>query len=112
MLNRKPVTRISTFLAVVLFFAVYSGCSKNPNKYTDNGVEKSQQGKYDEAIAEFNKAIAANPEDARAYYCRSVAYFFKKDYDKSWEEVYKAKSLGYKIEPDFLNNLKKASGKK
>lgn len=52
-----------------------------------------------------------DPNDAEAYNNRGLAYSDKKEYDKAWEDVYKAQSLGYKVHPEFLNALRKASGR-
>jgi rare lipoprotein A len=49
--------------------------------------------------------------DAQAYYNRGLVYFGKKDFVKTWEYVHKAESLGYKVDPKFLEELKKASGR-
>lgn len=72
----------------------------------------------EKAITNFNKVIELsiklslhNPYLGQAYELRAEAYFAKKDFDKSWEDVHKAKSLGYKVPEDFLDELKKASGR-
>ena len=52
-----------------------------------------------------------NPRFAEAYNNRGIAYYFKKEYDKSWENVKKAQELGYKSHPKFLEDLSKASGR-
>jgi len=36
----------------------------------------------------------------------------KGEYDKSWQDVHKAQSLGAQLAPDFLEQLRKASGRK
>ncbi|MFZ3090716.1 MAG: tetratricopeptide repeat protein [Nitrospirota bacterium] len=51
------------------------------------------------------------PNDADAYYNRGVAYYLKQEYDRAWEDVYKAQGLGYKVHPEFLNDLRNASGR-
>ena len=38
------------------------------------GIEMAQQKNYDGAVAEFTKAIQANPKDARGYTNRATAY--------------------------------------
>jgi len=63
-------------------------------------------------ISDFTKAIEINPGYAGVYYNRGFAYYFKKEYEKCWEDVHRAQALGYEIPPQFLDNLRKASGRK
>jgi len=68
----------------------------------------------DNIIEIFSDAIKNNPNDAGAYYNRAVAYFHKKDYENSWQDVHKAETLGIKIDSTFtglVDKLKKASGR-
>ena len=44
-------------------------------------------------------------------YSRGLAYYFKKEYDKSWDDIKKAQELGHQVPPKFLDNLRKASGR-
>jgi hypothetical protein len=48
---------------------------------------------------------------ALAYGNRGRAYYFKKEYDKSWDDIKKVQALGYQIPPEFLDDLRKASGR-
>jgi tetratricopeptide (TPR) repeat protein len=63
------------------------------------------------AISDFNKAIEINPRDAMAYNNRGLAYFFKSDYEKAWDDVHKAEDLGQQAHPKFLKMLREASGR-
>ena len=38
-------------------------------------------------------------------------HFFKKEYDEAWDDVYRARNLGYKVQPAFLRDLREASGR-
>jgi len=40
------------------------------------------------------------------------AYYFQREYEKSWKDVEKAQYLGQRIDPKFLDDLRKASGRK
>ena len=82
-----------------------------PGAYNNRGFAYTQKGEYDQAISDFNKSLEANQRDAGAYGHRARAYYFKKEYDKSWEDVKKAKELGFDIPADFLDDLRKASGR-
>ena len=45
-------------------------------------------------------------------YCnRGVAYYHKREYDKAWEDVHKAQSLGYQVNSGFLKAIREASGR-
>lgn len=57
------------------------------------------------------KAIKMNPKYAMAYNNRGVAYYHKGEYDKAWEDVRKAQSLGHQVRPRFLKSLREASGR-
>ncbi len=84
------------------------------------GAKKNFETKYvsfkendiDNMISVFSEAIKSQPNFAGFYYNRGIAYFYKKDYDKCWQDVHKAESLGYKFDHDFIVSLRKASGRK
>ena len=75
------------------------------------GIAYASKGQYDQAISDYTKALEINPQDAIAYCNRGIGYYFRKEYGKSWENVKKAQSLGYQIDPKFLDELRKASGR-
>jgi tetratricopeptide (TPR) repeat protein len=80
--------------------------------YYNRGDAYRSKGQFDLSIADYNNALEINPRYAMAYYNRGIAYYFKKEYDKSLENVKKAQELGDKIDPKFLEDLSKASGRK
>ena len=57
------------------------------------------------------KAIEANPRLAAAYFDRANSFYNKGEYDKVWEDISKAQSLGYHIPKKFLKSLRKVSGR-
>lgn len=79
--------------------------------YTNRGTAYMNKGQYDPAINDHTKAIEIAPQFAGAYYTRGRCYYLKKEYDKAWEDTKKAQNLGYQISPDFLEDLRKASGR-
>jgi len=79
--------------------------------YNNRGAAYARKGQYDQAISDFNKVLELNPNSAETYYNRAAAYYFKREYEKSWEDVEKAQSLGIGISPEFLDELRKASGR-
>ncbi len=78
--------------------------------YNNRGKVYWGKGQFDQAISDFNKAIEINPKDARAYNNRGVAYYYKSEYEKSWKDIEKAQSLGFQVNPEFLDKLHGASG--
>lgn len=86
----------------------------NPNfekAYNNRGDAHCQQGNLIQAISDYSRAIGINPDLKEARYNRGVTYYMIKEYDKAWLDVHKAEGLGYAINIEFLNALKKASGR-
>lgn len=80
----------------------------------DLGLTYADMRDYDNALTYFNKVLEINPaseNDGQFHNDRGIAYFFLKDYDKCWEDVNKAIQLGYRVHPQFLSELKRASGR-
>ncbi len=76
-------------------------------------MANSRKKEYDQAIADYTKAIEIDTQRfAVAYAERSLIYYVKKEYDKAWEDVHKAESLGQEVRPGFLKALRKDSGRK
>jgi tetratricopeptide (TPR) repeat protein len=67
--------------------------------------------KPDQAISDYTEAIEIDPWFAVAYAERVFAYYRNREYDKAWEDVHKAESLGQQIRPGFLKVLLKDSGR-
>ena len=65
----------------------------------------------DSIISIFSETIKKTPNYAGAYYNRALAYFYKNNYEQCWQDVHKAESLGCSFKADFLEALKKASGR-
>jgi tetratricopeptide (TPR) repeat protein len=100
-------------ISIIIFPALFS-CATTQQKaasYNSRGITYGQKGEPDQAISDFNKALEIEPKFALAYYDRGRSYYFKKEYDKSWEDIKRAQDLGYKIPAEFLEDLRKASGR-
>ncbi|MDD5584671.1 MAG: tetratricopeptide repeat protein [Candidatus Omnitrophica bacterium] len=79
--------------------------------YNNRGNAYDAKGNHEQAIADYSKVIDINPFYGWAYYNRAVAYSGKKDYDKAWDDIHKAEALGHSSDPEFLNDLGRASGR-
>jgi len=79
--------------------------------YYNRGIAYIAKDQYDQAISDFSKALEILPGFEAAYGNRGRAYYLKKNYDKSWDDVKKAQELGYQIPPEFIDALRKASGR-
>ena len=90
------------------------GGNKAPQQNSKESGAAIDLKEIDNIIVIFSQAIEKNPNHAGAYYNRAAAYFYKKDYDKSWQDIHKAGALGIKVDPVFIalvDKLKKASGR-
>ena len=89
---------------------------KNPRfgmAYYYRGMANLRKSENDQAIADYTSAIEIDPQRfAVAYAERALIYFVKKEYDKAWEDVHKAQSLGQEVREGFLKALREASGRK
>lgn len=83
----------------------------NPNYYFSRGGIYLYTNDYDNAINDFTHVIDILPHYGTAYYNRAKAYFGKKEYGKSWEDMYRAEEMGFKSGLQFLDQLQKASGR-
>ena len=84
---------------------------KSADAYYNRGIAYVNKGQFHWAIDDFTKALEIDSKSAGAYYYRGIAYYFKKEYNKSWKDIRQAQDLGYKIPSEFLENLRKASGR-
>ena len=79
--------------------------------YCNMGVVYGKLRQYTKGIAACKKAVAIKPDYADAYYNRAAAYYYSRDYDKAWADVKACQKLGRKVNPEFLAELRKASGR-
>ncbi|MCK5486751.1 MAG: tetratricopeptide repeat protein, partial [Desulfobacterales bacterium] len=82
---------------IFLILTILAGCATTEEiKETDSdellnqGIALLEEGQYDKAISDYNKAIEINPKDAEAYYNRGYAYGEKGEYDKAISDYTKA----------------------
>jgi len=80
--------------------------------YTNRGLAYASKGRYNQAISDYTKTLEINSTLALVYYNRALAYYYaKKEYDKVWDDIHKAQSLGFQVHPRFLKILREASGR-
>ncbi len=63
------------------------------------GIDRTRKGMVDEAILDFNQALAANPDYSCVYNNRGFAYYRKREFDKAKIDLTKA----IKLEPNYAN---------
>jgi tetratricopeptide (TPR) repeat protein len=80
---------------------------------TYRGMVSYAKGQGEQALKDFDQAINADPKFGRAYYQRGMVYESMNRFDKALKDLMQAKSLGYKVDMDFVEMIKrKAAGEK
>ncbi len=134
------------FLALALFLAAGPAAAQDVQALVEKGMQDSQNGRYDQALKDFNDALKLKPNDAllityrgvvyyakgqndlamkdfnraieldpklgKPYYQRGMIYDNQEKYGQAVEELKKAKSLGYYIDPVFIESVEKKAQKK
>ncbi|MFQ5963146.1 MAG: tetratricopeptide repeat protein [Candidatus Scalinduaceae bacterium] len=75
--------------------------------YYHLGEAYAYKERYQKAITEFKKAISINPMDPDSQYRLAEMYYETKQFDLALKHIRRAEELGYSVEQDFINNLKK-----
>jgi Tfp pilus assembly protein PilF len=75
----------------------------NRVQFNDLGIINTQDGQYDRAIQNFDRAIRLNPEYAEAYYNRGTAYMRKGDVERAIEDYGHAIKLDPKMDLAFIS---------
>jgi tetratricopeptide (TPR) repeat protein len=85
----------------------------DPLLITYRGVVYYAKGQNDRALQDFNKALAINPNFGKAHYQKGMIYYHQEKFGQAAAELRKAKSLGYSVDPVFIENIaKQAAAKK
>jgi tetratricopeptide (TPR) repeat protein len=79
--------------------------------YNNRGHAYAQKGNSTQAVFDYTHAIENNAFYVKAYNNRGLAYYQLKEYDKAWADVRTIKAVGGDVDPYFLQDLMKASGK-
>ena len=130
-----------TVVALALLLAAGPAAAQDVKAMVDRGMENCQNGRYDQALNDFNDALKLKPNDAllityrgvvyyakgqndlamkefnraieidpkagKAYYQRGMIYENQEKYAQAVPELKKAKSLGYSVDPVFIETLEK-----
>jgi tetratricopeptide (TPR) repeat protein len=70
------------------------------------------KGNNSQAMQLCEQIIKQNPNFGRAYYQRAMILEKQEKYDQAVADLQKAKSLGYGIDPDFIELMKKKAADK
>jgi tetratricopeptide (TPR) repeat protein len=84
----------------------------DPALITYKGIVYYAKGNNAKALQLFEEAIKLNPNFARAYYQRGMVYQSQEKYREAVPDLVKAKSLGYGVDPDFINMMKRRAAEK
>ena len=84
----------------------------DPALTTYKGIVYYAMGNNAKAMQLFDEAIRLNPNFARAYYQKGMVYQSQEKYKQAVPELVKAKQLGYGVDPDFINLMKKRAAEK
>jgi tetratricopeptide (TPR) repeat protein len=80
---------------------------------TYRGMVYHAKGQDGQAIKDYDQAIKADPKYGKAYHQRAMAYESLGRYSLALKDLEQAKSLGYKVDMDFIEMIKrKMAGEK
>ncbi len=104
-------TENALFIAIGILAAAVTGCNrsggaKEPTQYQSRCLHPywyAEQGKCDEAVADFTEAIRYFPTDVSCYSGRGKCYLAKGDYDKAIADFSEAIRLDPESTEAFYN---------
>jgi len=70
-----------------------------------------RQKRFEEALAEYEKAIVAEPKHGKALNNIANIYYMGRQYDKALEYIERAEAVGAPVNPDFKKAVLKALGR-
>jgi tetratricopeptide (TPR) repeat protein len=96
----------------IVFFFLFSCASTQPKQdesrdakfYNNRGIAFAEKGQYDQAISDFNQAIAINPRYNKAYNNRGIVYRLREQYNQALSDFNKAISIN-PLDAEAYNNL-------
>src|SRR5215467_4885281 len=104
-MSRSRVTR--SLLACLLFCAVLTGCTRDPNlrkqKYFESGEKYFAEGKYREAAIQYSNATQIDSRFAQAHYKLSQTYLKLGDMQRAFQELNRTVELNPDNYPAHIN---------
>lgn len=86
----KKGHKFSLLLLAFLLSGILIGCggasTGTAQSYYEQGLKLNDESRYQEAIAQFDKAIELNPEYAEAYRNRGIAYDIQGQYERAVQD--------------------------
>ena len=82
------------------------------NALYSRGVVYIKKGEFTKAIDDLLNSLRIDPDFESAYQQITYAYYLNKDYNKSWEYLYKMKEKKFTLDTKFVDKLQKESGRK
>jgi tetratricopeptide (TPR) repeat protein len=97
--------------AIADFTMAIANNSKDAEAYNNRGHAYDVKGNLSQAIHDYTQAIENNPFYVKAYNNRELVFFKLEKYDQAWSDVHTVEKIGGVLDPNFIKDLKKASGK-
>jgi len=79
----KPLSRLVTMALCFVLLLPGVSLAAEVQSLIDDGIELCEQGKYDQAINDFNQALKQKPKDAAILNCLGVAHYAKGQNDRA-----------------------------
>jgi tetratricopeptide (TPR) repeat protein len=73
--------------------------------YTKRGIAYGKKGDTVRALADFSRALTIKKNYGEAYVQRAMMYFDRQEYGRALDDAQKARGLGCRIDPQFLDRL-------
>jgi len=94
-LQRVVVSTVGVILGIIIISTILPALWHAPptqlaTNYLNQGNNLYKAGKYEQAVAEYTKAIELDPSLTSAYYNRGLAYLQMKEYDSALADFNKA----------------------
>lgn len=84
---------------------------KNDEAYIYRGIAQHRKKNFEEAIVDYDRAIKINPGNGNAYINRSDTWYAKGNLQQAWDDAMTAQKLGQKVNPEYLEIVKKGMKK-